>query len=345
MVKKMVQFICNLCDATEHRLRYDYGTAGIYRCNACGLMSLHPRPTTAHLQKIYGEEYFRNQKFFDTDLKNTQTLYGYADYFAERANKQYQWNTMADDLFARCRQTAPDRRPRLLEIGCGMGYFLDTAHDVGFEVEGVEFNHSAVLALRSKYRFPIYEGAFPEIAMPAIERDVICALDVIEHLPDPAGAVRAMRSLLREGGLIVLVTMDALSTMSWLLGRRLEDFRRTSEHIYFFDRHTISCLLEQAGFELESITSIGHTFQVDHLLERLELVVPLGARLVRRLIWPRWLLKANIYIDPGTKICVIARKRTIGLRLAPAELALQSLAKGGPAAKPGPFVKNSFYRS
>ena len=308
MARETAEDPCNLCRGTTHKLRYDYGDVGIYRCDACGLLSLRPQTSMHRLREIYSGDYFRNERFFETSLEETGNLYGYADYLAERANKQYQLNAIASKLYQRVRDGAPDRRPRLLEIGCGLGFFLDTAYDVGFDVAGVEFNPSAVAFLRGKYRFPVFEGAFPEVAISGGPYDVVCAFDVIEHHSDPSRSCGAIARHLVAGGHLVLVTMDAGSLMSRLIGKRLEDFRRTSEHLYFFDRRTISRLLHEAGFEIESIESIGHTFQVEHLLDRLDIVFPIAFKLLKRLIRPRWLLKANIYVDLGTKICVTARK-------------------------------------
>ncbi len=49
-------------------------------------------------------------------------------------------------------------RPSLLEVGCGLGYFLGEAFEEGFVVSGLEYNRHAVDRLREKYAFPIHHG-------------------------------------------------------------------------------------------------------------------------------------------------------------------------------------------
>lgn len=186
--------------------------------------------------------------------------------------------------------------------------FLDAAYDGGFDVEGVEFNRYAYEFVRGKYTFPLSFGGIEEI-VPGRERyDVICMLDVIEHLLKPRAAMDRVAALLGKGGLCVLQTMDSTSTVSKILGKRLEDFRRIREHLYFFDRSTIRRFLAGVGLEVVSISSIGHTFELGFAMDRMAMIWPGMFRTMKKLIRPRWLLEASLYINPGTKMLVIAKK-------------------------------------
>jgi SAM-dependent methyltransferase len=305
-VVRQADFDCFLCGGREHLLKYDYGRVGIFACRACAVMALYPQPTIGELAAVYDEQYFFNEQFH-ARLGDHSTLYGYYDYLAERANKQHQLYVLARELYGMC----PDRReaaPRLLEMGCGLGYFLDTAFDVGFDVMGVEFNPAAADHVRRKYRFPIAQGSVPGIDLGDLMFDVVCAFDVIEHLHEPKASLQDIAAHTVPRGLLALVTMDSSSLVSRLLGKRLEDFRRIREHLYFFDRKTITRLLRDTGFEVLTIRSIGHTFELEQLMNRLDLIVPHLFKAVKRLIRPKWLLRANVYLDPGTKMLVIARR-------------------------------------
>jgi SAM-dependent methyltransferase len=199
-------------------------------------------------------------------------------------------------------------RPRLLEIGCGLGHFLDAAHDAGFDVEGVEFNRWAWEYIRGKYRFPVHFGGVLDVSLDEGVYDVCCLLDVIEHLPDPDAVVRKVASWLRPGGICLIETMDAASFVSRLLGKRLEDFRRIREHLYFFNRPTIKRFLVDRGLSVRRIESVGHSFPLNFLLDRLDLIVPRVFAALKRLIRPQWLLRTTLYVNPGTKMLVLAQK-------------------------------------
>jgi 2-polyprenyl-3-methyl-5-hydroxy-6-metoxy-1,4-benzoquinol methylase len=297
-------YACRLCGHDESAPRYDLGDARIVRCTRCGLLVLDPWPTEEETRQVYDETYFRNPDFL---YGENPSLYGYADYAAERFNKQPQYARLARQIKALLPRKV--ERPAILEAGCGFGYFLDEAFEEGFAPEGLEFNEHAVARLRQKYAFPVHAGAIERLRFEPGRYDAIALFDVIEHLRDPFGALDRFRSMLAPCGLLVLTTPDAESVTSRLLGSRLEDFRRTREHLFFFGRDTLRRALEERGFDVLEIRSIGHTFELAFLLDRLALYQrPLFSALRRGVELLR-LGKLQIPVNPLTKMIVFARRR------------------------------------
>ena len=296
---------CASCGDDRSAVRYDFGSQKIRRCEACGLLYIHPLPSEEETRAVYGESYFQNDQF----MRGTNAaLFGYADYVAERFNKQPQYAAIAREI-ATLLPPAPGRRPRLLEVGCGFGYFLDVAFEENFEVSGLEFNPHAVERLRRKYAFPIACGALETAALPPASVDAAVLFDVIEHLRDPFTSLDRLRDAVAPGGVLVLSTVDAESWTSRLLGKRLEDFRRTREHLYFFGRRTMRAVLAKHGFEVLAIRSIGHTFDLGFLLERLTLYNEPVFGALRRAVTAVGLGSMQIYLNPFTKMIVFARRR------------------------------------
>jgi len=296
---------CIICQGREYRLKYDFGPTGIWRCAACGMMVLHPQPTESDLKAVYGDQYYRNEKFL---TGANECLYGYVDYLSEKRTRRLDLDEVLRRVLRRL-GTPAGERPSLLEVGCGLGLGLDAAHDHGFDVEGIEFNRYAYDYLKGKYVFPVQFGSVADAPCSRDSYDVCCMLDVIEHLLEPRKAVARIADLVRPGGLLVIQTMDSGSFASRLLGKHLEDFRRTREHLYFFDKRTIRRLLEEFGFDVVEVFSIGHSFELGFLLDRMDVVVPRVFGWLKRVIYPRWLLKTSIYFNPHTKMLVIARRR------------------------------------
>jgi 2-polyprenyl-3-methyl-5-hydroxy-6-metoxy-1,4-benzoquinol methylase len=295
---------CPFCAHPKIFIKYDMGEHKIWRCGACTFMWLFPRPKTDDLKEVYDVSYFQNANFF---AKNSTNLYGYYDYIAERFSKQ------SSDLpiVRKLKSLLPgfqDGKSRFLDVGCGMGYLLDVAHDQGFQVAGVEFNPSAADRLRSKYAFPVHVGDVLDFR--AEPFDVITLMDVIEHFINPFESVEHIADLLKPGGVLAISTMDCDSWVSRILGSRLEDFRRVREHLCFFTRQSIRILLEKYGFEVISIHFYGHTFRLGFLADRVKLIsVPMG-KAVYYLVKLLGLLDASIHLNPMTKMIVYARKNS-----------------------------------
>ena len=93
-------------------------------------------------------------------------------------------------------ELAPLAPKRVLDVGCGEGLLTGwlAAHLPGAEVHGLEARDDAVAQFRTRnpgleihqgdlYALPFEDGAF----------DLVLALEVLEHLEDPAAAVAEMR--------------------------------------------------------------------------------------------------------------------------------------------------------
>lgn len=298
------QDCCEFCGGDSIFVKYDFGQHHILRCRGCTLMWLNPQPTPAELREIYSFDYYRNREFFSVDNDN-ENVYGYHDYFSERFIKQQDHQPIIRRL-VQWSDADPDAGGgRFLDVGCGLGYLLDVAHDHGFHVEGIDCNPAAAEWIAAKFKFPVFCGDF--MAYEGQPFDAVAMLDVIEHLPRPFEALAKAASLVRPGGLFVLSTMDSDSFVSRLIGKRLEDFRRTREHLYFFNRRTIRAALERAGFEILRIDSYGLTIQLDFLMARARLAFPLLGGVPERLVQRLGLAGLRFHFDPRTKMIVYAR--------------------------------------
>ncbi len=292
---------CPLCGGTKFGKKYQIDEHKIMQCRSCEMMWLTPQPSIDELHSVYDDNYFNNPHFLEG---NTQYIYGYTDYAAERFNKQSSYVPIAERTHALISQDVKD--PRLLDVGCGLGYFLDVAHDEGFRVSGVEFNGAALEQLRRKYVFPTYCGDFIEFQDEPFH--VITMFDVIEHLLDPFAAIEKANRLLHDQGILLLSTMDCGSLVSRILGTRVEDFRRVREHLYFFTRAAARTLLQRHGFEVLEIRFHGHTFCLDMLAHRMKLSFPLVGGAFDTFVHATKIGRFQVHLNPMTKMLITARK-------------------------------------
>jgi 2-polyprenyl-3-methyl-5-hydroxy-6-metoxy-1,4-benzoquinol methylase len=130
---------------------------------------------------------------------------------------------------------------RLLDFGCGWGEFLALCQRFGFDVAGIDRSE----ARRGGSRVPIY-AALDDLRNQK-PFHAITLFEVLEHLDDPAGTLRALAPLLAPGGLLVLETPDCLGVTGI---RSHSDYLKIHplEHINAFTNQTLKSIAERIGF-------------------------------------------------------------------------------------------------
>ena len=132
---------------------------------------------------------------------------------------------------------------RIVDVGCNVGTFLRTAKREGFTAIGVEPNPQAAARARDK-GLEVHTGFFDQAAVERIGRaDAVHMGDVIEHVFDPVDLLRHAASVLRSGGVLMVVTPDLES----LMGRLLQV--KPDEHLVYFTRRSLELAAATAGFE------------------------------------------------------------------------------------------------
>src|SRR5207245_4577215 len=188
------------------------GGHAIFECGACGLT------------------------FFDL---SSFTTHDYRDYY--RYTENWSEADIVYEVEVRRRRTVrqllrlasmiPGRR--LLDIGAGPGYFCRIALDGGWDAAGVEISGRAVEIGRDRLGVSYIDLE----AVPAASVDVVCCRHVIEHVADPLGLLRALRRVLKPGGVLV-VHAPHQEPLSFLLRNRLLRRPDTLRALYLPDHVT-----------------------------------------------------------------------------------------------------------
>lgn len=101
----------------------------------------------------------------------------------------------------------------VLDVGCGGGILSEPLTRLGGKVLGIDpaqknipiaQEHAAKMGLDIEYR-----GVSAEVLVQEGRTfDVVCALEVIEHVPDPKAFVQTLKALLKPNGVLVMSTIN-----------------------------------------------------------------------------------------------------------------------------------------
>ena len=280
---------CNLCGADEaetvYEARYQPGqprdlvrtfrASGdellidrLVRCRRCGLEYVSPRPEGGAIVAAYsaGDD---------------------PDYISQVEARRRTF----DAALARIEAMCPGKG-RLLDVGTAAGAFLAAARDRGWDVEGCEPNRWMAKWGSEYFRVPIRAGElFDQDYRPA-SFDVITLWDVIEHTPDPARVLRAVRQLLKPNGLLIVNYPDRGSWLARLMGRRWPFL--SSVHLYYFTRDTIATMLTRHGFDLLAVRPHVQWLELDYLLSRGDVINRALSRASRAIVRPLGLAHRHV---------------------------------------------------
>jgi 2-polyprenyl-3-methyl-5-hydroxy-6-metoxy-1,4-benzoquinol methylase len=263
---------CYLCGSKGEMLYqsvFDFifgvgGRWGFRRCENrdCGLMWLDPVPLEEEIHKAYRSYYTHaemstNQAVLHPLYKKIrdgylQVNFGYTRnvgslWYRLLAPIAHYYPTGADEIGASVMfLSEPSRDARVLDIGCGDGEFLARMRDLGWTVEGNDFDPAAVAAARSR-GVKVSVGELTEESYPEAYFDAVTMKHLIEHVYDPSKLLKTVKNLLKPDGKVILLTPN---TRSWGHQYFKQDWRglEVPRHIHLFNPSNIEELFYTAGF-------------------------------------------------------------------------------------------------
>lgn len=142
---------------------------------------------------------------------------------------------------------------RVLDVGCGEGRTLEALRDLGWAVEGVDFDAAAVQHARSR-GLEVHCGGVEDRHYPDGRFHAIVLSHVLEHVVDPAALLRECRRILRNDGVVAIATPNAESLGHHEFGR---DWRglEPPRHLQVFTPASLARVAREAGFARQDLTS------------------------------------------------------------------------------------------
>jgi SAM-dependent methyltransferase len=234
---------CPLCSAHDFapfiRARdFHYGNQGwftLVRCSHCRLCFQDPMPDDSELSSYYPATYYAYKDRFDKKPLPAskillKTLLGINDLETK------------DPVF--------QRPGKMLDVGCGSGWFLAQMRDKGWEVKGVEPSSAAASLGQSQRGLDIFNGTLWDAQFDSGSFDYVRLNHSFEHMGDPNRALREIWRILARNGKLMIGVPNGTSLNARLFGQFWYHLA-LPVHTFLYSPSTIRKILEKHGFAVQ----------------------------------------------------------------------------------------------
>lgn len=285
--------ICPNCGSSSSKLKLKTPKFNLLICNSCRLGHISPMPSQKDLEKYYGEAYFKSEM---------DNIHGYTAY----SQMENVLTIEAKRKIAYMQKFTKGNS--LLDVGCGLGVFLKKAKQEGYAVSGNDISEYARNFVKKILKIPFYKGTLADYPLPKNRFDIVCAWDVVEHIPIVKDTFQSILHSLKSGGYLFLTTPDLASFDAQILGRFWYGYKKIPEHLIFFDKDSIRKTLENSGFKVVEIRAWGFERDLGFVADKIRLYFPpLGALLKITTDFLK-ISDKSIYL-PLTDMMVVATKK------------------------------------
>jgi 2-polyprenyl-3-methyl-5-hydroxy-6-metoxy-1,4-benzoquinol methylase len=229
------------------------------------------------MEKLYSSEYFSSH--YDGGL----------DPNSPQFSKRLSWETHRTRFIKKVKRSG-----RLLDVGCGYGYFLAHCKGQGYEVNGLDVSDWAAQYAIEKLGLPVTIGQIADVTFPPQGFDIITMWHFLEHTPDPHLALQKAKSWLKTDGILVVDVPNYEGTDAQHMWEEWTGWS-LPYHLWHFTLGNLRQLLHKHGFTVIKSKNY-HSDAIKEKLRRIP-VVSLFARPI-----------AKMY--SGTSVAVIAGLET-----------------------------------
>lgn len=223
---------CPVCGADDSTVFWVKDGFVHVKCSHCQFIYVNPRLNEQALAGFYTGTWTRRYnctKFSQTNLNKPD----------DRENRR--------NLLEIARIV---KEGRLLEIGCGTGYFLQVARDeFGFDTHGVEIDSETSDICRRQKGLNVITGTLAQANYPVDFFDVVYMRTVLEHIPEPQMLLKQIYRVMKPSGLVV-IEVPNVKGLVYDIAKERHTCVFGFEHLNWFSEDTLERILNQTGFRV-----------------------------------------------------------------------------------------------
>lgn len=191
--------------------------------------------------------------------KELNDVYGGRDYLeiakkAYLSQVNYRIKRFASERIQIIKSTGKVSGKKLIDIGCGTGWFLKTAISNGINCEGLEYSKHLADYTSKNLGISIYKN-LSEIPK-ASKYDFITMFDLIEHLENPFEYLTILKKHLVPDGKLLIFTPN-FDSFAINYTKENSNLITPFEHLIYFNQKSITKLSKMLNMKIDSYETKG----------------------------------------------------------------------------------------
>ena len=212
---------CLCCESGDTALLYPCTRSGVvWRCRACGFCFIHPIPDEAFFAELYS---------------------GPPGDMTYRARHKMAFREHLETVNRIC-PASGGRKPRLLDVGSGDGYFAEMAQERGYQAFGIDIAAHWLPSPRC------CSADFQALPFPDKGFDVCTIWASLEHVIDPPAVISECRRVTVSGGFLLLSVPCTEAPLHGIRRSRWSQY--IPGHLGFYTQRSLERLLGRYGYRV-----------------------------------------------------------------------------------------------
>jgi len=159
----------------------------------------------------------------------------------------------------------PNKKYKILDIGCGGGILSESLAKLGHQVTGIDLSDELIKTAKNHAKQNKIKITYQKISTEDLaeqkpgEYDIITCMELLEHVPDPSSIIQACAKLAKTAVFFSTINRTPKAYLKAILGAEylLKLLpKQTHQYKQFIQPSELNQYLKQAGLKLNDITGM-----------------------------------------------------------------------------------------